>query len=142
MNRMSATELQLPRTAGYRFPPGMPKNLAWEALKHRRLVNPIKHFQNLAAKYGDIAHYKVRNDHVVFLNSPEYIREILIVQHANFAKERTQRRSKLLLGEGMITVDGAAHRKERQDAQPAYHRQHVPAYAGTIVRRAARVREQ
>jgi len=139
---MSATEIQLPRTPGYRFPPGMPKNLAWEALKHRRLVNPIKHFQNLAAKYGDIAHYKVRNDHVVFLNSPEYIREILIVQHANFVKERTQRRSKLLLGEGMITVDGAAHRKQRQVSQPAFHRQHVPVYAETIVGRAARVREQ
>lgn len=120
----------------------MPQNLAWEALKHRRLVNPIKHFQNLAAKYGDIAHYKVRSDHILFLNSPEYIREILIVQHANFVKERTQRRSKLLLGEGMITVDGAAHRKERQVAQPAFHRQQVPAYAETIVRRAARVRDQ
>src|SRR5512146_624863 len=139
---MSATELQLPQAAGYRFPPGMPKNLAWEALKHRRLVNPIKHFQNLAAKYGDVAHYKVRSDHILFLNSPEYIREVLIVQHANFAKERTQRRSKLLLGEGMITVDGSAHRKQRQVAQPAFHRQHVPVYAETIVRRAARVRDQ
>jgi cytochrome P450 len=139
---MSATELQLPRASTYRFPPGMPKNLAWEALKHRRLVNPIKHFQNLAAKYGDIAHYKVRNDHIVFLNSPEYIREVLIVQHASFVKERTQRRSKLLLGEGMITVDGAAHRKQRQIAQSAFHRQQVPAYAETIVHRAARVRDQ
>lgn len=138
---MSATELQLPQTSGYRFPPGMPNNLAWEALKHRRLVNPIEHFQNLAARYGDIAHYKVRSDHVIFLNSPEYIREVLIVQHANFVKERTQRRSKLLLGEGMITVDGAAHRKERQVAQPAFHRQQVPAHAETIVRRAARVRD-
>ena len=138
---MSSTELQLPQASGYHFPPGMPKNLAWEALKHRRLVNPIKHFQNLAAKYGDIAHYKVRSDHIIFLNNPEYIREVLIVQHANFVKERTQRRSKLLLGEGMITVDGAAHRKERQVAQPAFHRQHVPAYAETIVRRAARVRD-
>ncbi len=120
----------------------MPKNLAWEALKHRRLVNPIKHFQNLVAKYGEIAYYKVRSDHIIFLNSPEYIREVLIVQHANFVKERTQRRSKLLLGEGMITVDGAAHRKERQVAQPAFHRQQVPAYAETIVSRAARVRDQ
>jgi cytochrome P450 len=138
---MSATELQLPRASGYRFPPGLPHDLAWQALRHRGLPNPIRHFQNLAAKYGDVAHYKVRGAHIIFLNNPEYIRDVLIVQHANFVKERTQRRSKLLLGEGMITVDGAAHRKERQVAQPAFHRQQVPTYAETIVRRAAGVRD-
>jgi cytochrome P450 len=120
----------------------MPHNLAWQALRRRRLVNPIKHFQNLAANYGDIAHYKVGGSHIVFLNHPEYIREVLIVQHANFVKERTQRRSKLLLGEGMITVDGALHRKQRQVAQPGFHRQQVPAYAEAVVRRAAKLRER
>jgi cytochrome P450 len=141
---MSTSEVQIPEPAatGYRFPPGMPRNLAWHALRHRRLVNPIKHFQNLTEKYGDIAHYKVARSNIVFINNPEYIREILIVQSANFVKERTQRRSKLLLGEGMITVDGAAHRKQRQVAQPAFHRQQVPSFAETIVRRAAKLRDQ
>ncbi len=120
----------------------MPRNLAWHAIRHLRLVNPIKHFQNLAATYGDVAHYRVARSHIVFINHPEYIREILIVQHANFVKERTQRKSKLLLGEGMITVDGAAHRKQRQVAQPAFHRQRVPAFAEAIVRRAEGVREK
>jgi cytochrome P450 len=120
----------------------MPRNLAWHAIRHLRLVNPIRHFQNLAAKYGDIAHYKVACSHIVFINNPEYIREILIVQSSNFVKERTQRRSKLLLGEGMITVDGAAHRKQRQVAQPAFHRQQVPSFAEAIVRRAAKLRDQ
>jgi cytochrome P450 len=140
---MSTSELQLPDTSkgGYRFPPGMPHNLAWNVLRRRRLVNPIHHFQNLTAKFGDIAHYKVGRSHIVFINNPEYIREILVVQHANFVKERTQRRSKLLLGEGMITVDGAAHRKQRQVAQPAFHRQQVPAFAETIVRRALKIRD-
>jgi len=141
---MSTSEVQIPEpvATGYRFPPGMPRNLAWHALRHRRLVNPIKHFQNLTAKYGDIAHYKVARSNIIFINNPEYIREILIVQSANFVKERTQRRSKLLLGEGMITVDGAAHRKQRQVAQPAFHRQQVPSFAETVVRRAAKVRDQ
>ena len=120
----------------------MPHNLAWNVLRRRRLVNPIHHFQNLTAKFGDIAHYKVGRSHIVFINNPEYIREVLIVQHAKFVKERTQRRSKLLLGEGMITVDGAAHRKQRQVAQPAFHRQRIPIFADTVVRRASRVRDQ
>lgn len=128
--------------AAYRFPPGMKRNLAWDTIRRRRLVNPIVHFQELTDKYGDVAHYKVGAKHILFINNPEYIREILIVQHANFIKERTQQRSKLLLGEGMITADGAAHRKQRQVAQPAFHRQQVPKYAEAIVRRAAQMREQ
>lgn len=141
---MSTRELQFTpeTTSGYRFPPGMPHDLAWQALRRRGLPNAIRHFQRLADQYGDIAHYRVRGKHIIFLNNPEYIREILIVQAANFVKERTQRRSKLLLGEGMITVDGAAHRKQRQVAQPAFHRQQVPAYAEVIVRRAVRLSEQ
>lgn len=126
----------------YRFPPGMKRNLAWDTIRRRRLVNPIVHFQELTARYGDVAHYKVGAKHILFINNPEYIREILMVQHANFIKERTQQRSKLLLGEGMITADGAAHRKQRQVAQPAFHRQQVPRYAVTIARRAAQVRDE
>ena len=140
---MSTSEVQIPEptATGYRFPPGMPRNLAWHAIRHRRLVNPIKHFLNLTATYGDVAHYKVGRSNIIFVNNPEYIREILIVQSANFVKERTQRRSKLLLGEGMITVDGSAHRKQRQVAQPAFHRQQVPSFAEAIVRRAAKLRD-
>ena len=140
---MSTAEIEAAeaKDAGYRFPPGMPRNLVWNAIRRRRLVNPIKHFQNLTTKYGDIAHYKVGRSHIVFINNAEYIREVLIVQHANFVKERTQRRSKLLLGEGMITVDGTEHRKQRQVAQPAFHRQRFPEFAETIVRRAVKVRD-
>jgi cytochrome P450 len=77
----------------------------------------------------------------VFLNHPDYIREILVVQNDNFVKERTVRRSKMLLGEGMITSEGGQHRGQRQVAQPAFHRQRIPEYAATMVREAARVRE-
>ena len=138
---ISEIEVMEQSKSEYRFPPGMPRNLAWHAIRHRRLVNPIVHFQGLTERYGDVAHYRLGPKHIIFINNPEYIREILIVQHANFIKERTQQRSKLLLGEGMITADGAAHRKQRQVAQPAFHRQQIPKYAETIVRRAAAVRE-
>src|SRR5215475_468822 len=122
----------------YRFPPGFERNLLWFAWRRFRPANPITLFQHLAAEYGDIAHYKIGWNHIVFLNHPEYIREILVVQNDNFIKERTVRRSKMLLGEGMITAEGAAHRLQRQVAQPAFHRQRIPDYAATMVREAVR----
>ncbi len=125
----------------YRFPPGFERNLLWFALRRFRPANPILLFQHLAETYGDIAHYKIGWNHIVFLNHPDYIREVLVVQNDNFIKERTVRRSKMLLGEGMITAEGVQHRMQRQVAQPAFHRQRIPEYADTMVREAVRMRE-
>ena len=126
---------------GYRFPPGFQRNLLWFAWRRFRPANPIVLFQHLVEAYGDIAHYKIGWNHIVFLNHPDYIREILVVQNDNFVKERTVRRSKMLLGEGMITSEGAGHRTQRQVAQPAFHRQRIPEYASLMVFEAARMRE-
>ena len=125
----------------YRFPPGFQRNLLWFAWRRFRPANPIVLFQHLVEAYGDIAHYKIGWNHIVFLNHPDYIREILVVQNDNFVKERTVRRSKMLLGEGMITSEGAGHRTQRQVAQPAFHRQRIPEYASLMVVEAARMRE-
>jgi cytochrome P450 len=130
------------RPAEYRFPPGLEKNLLWFALRKLRPANPILLFQHLADEFGDIAHYKVGWHHIVFLNHPEYIREVLVVQNDNFIKERTVQRTRMLLGSGMITSEGAEHRVQRQVAQPAFHRQRIPEYAATMVGEAARMRDQ
>jgi cytochrome P450 len=125
----------------YHFPPGFERNLLWFVWRRFRPANPISLFQHLTQKYGDIAHYKIGWNHIVFLNHPEYIREVLVVQNDIFVKERTVRRGRMLLGEGMITAEGAQHRAQRQVAQPAFHRQRIPDYAGTMVREAARMRD-
>jgi cytochrome P450 len=129
------------RPSEYSFPPGFERNLLWFAWRRFRPANPIFLFQHLTEKYGDIAHYKIGWNHIVFLNHPDYIREILVVQNDNFVKERTVRRSKMLLGEGMITAEGAQHRVQRQVAQPAFHRQRIPEYAERIVQEAVRMRD-
>src|SRR5580692_6969565 len=125
----------------YRFPPGFQRNLIWFALRKFRPVNPIVLFQHLADTYGDIAHYKIGHHNIVFLNHPEYIREVLVVQNDNFIKERTVQRTKMLLGEGMITSEGAAHRAQRLAAHPAFHRQRIGEYAAAIVEEAGRTRD-
>ena len=131
-----------PEQGPYRFPPGMKRNLLWFAFRKFRPANPILLFQHLTREYGDIVHYKIGWHHIVFLNHPEYIREVLVVQNDNFIKERTVQRTKMLLGQGMITAEGAQHRAQRQVAQPAFHRQRIPEYAETIVYEAAQARDR
>ena len=129
------------RRGRYTYPPGMSRNLLWFALSRVRPRNPIILFEQLAAKYGPICHYKVGPQHIVFLNDSEYIYEILAAQNDNFTKERTVQRSKLLLGEGMITAEAADHKRQRRAAQPAFHRQRIGEYAEAIVSNAVRARE-
>ena len=125
----------------YAFPAGLEHNLLWYAIRKFRPHDPIHLFQQLAARFGDIAHYKLGPEHILFLNHPDYIREVLVVQNANFVKERTVQRTKLLLGEGMITAEGNNHRRQRVAAQPAFHRQRIRDYAGVIVEEALMERE-
>lgn len=126
----------------YRYPPGLRHNLLFYFLTSRfRPGNPIRFFTYLADTYGRIAHYKIGREHVVFLNDPELVKEVLINQHQNFTKERTQQRMKILVGEGLITSEGKFHQRQRHLSQPAFHRQRIAGYAATMVDRAARWRE-
>jgi cytochrome P450 len=130
-----------PASRPYVFPPGLKVNLLLYALSRFRPGDPIRVFKHLAATYGDAAHYKLGRQHVVFLNNPEYIREILVVQNSKFIKERTVQRMKMLVGEGLITSEDPFHRKQRILAQPAFYRQRIAGYAEAIVHRATAFRE-
>jgi cytochrome P450 len=126
----------------WRLPPGLKRSLPFYALKPWvKLGSPILLFEHLLKTYGNIAHYKFMGTPIVFINDPEYIREILINQASSFVKERTVRRMKILLGEGLITSDDPIHKRQRRIAAPAFHRQRIAAYADQIVASAAAQRE-
>ncbi|HKC72173.1 MAG TPA: cytochrome P450 [Terriglobales bacterium] len=139
---MSAS-LQQPVSAprAYCYPPGPRHGLLWFALHRFRPADPITLFQQLAREYGDVVHHHLGRQHILFLNDPALIAEVLVNQNDNFEKERTVRRSELLLGKGMITAEGAAHRRQRQAAAPAFHRQRIRVYAQAMVENARRTRE-
>jgi cytochrome P450 len=121
-----------------RMPPGLKHSLPFYAFKPWvTLGSPILLFEHLLKTYGNIACYRFLGTSIVFINDPEYIREILVTQAASFVKERTVRRMKLLLGEGLITSDDPIHMRQRKVAAPAFHRQRIAAYGDQIVACAA-----
>jgi cytochrome P450 len=127
----------------WRMPPGLKHSLPFYARRPWvKLGSPILLFEHLHATYGNIAHYRFMGTHIVFINDPEYIREILINQASSFVKERTVRRMKILLGEGLITSDDPIHIRQRRIAAPAFHRQRIAAYGDQIVASAAAHRDR
>jgi len=136
---MDSSQPQTP----WRMPPGLKRSLPFYARKPWvKLGSPILLFEHLHATYGNIAHYRFMGTPIIFINDPEYIREILINQASSFVKERTVRRMKILLGEGLITSDDPIHIRQRRIAAPAFHRQRIAAYGDQIVTGASAHRDR
>jgi cytochrome P450 len=127
------------RTRGeWRLPPGLKRALPYYA--RRKWVSfgePIPLFEHLHKVFGKIAHYRFFNTTIVFVNSPEWINEILVTQGGSFVRERTLKRMKILLGEGLITSDDPIHMQQRRIVAPAFHRERIAGYAGQIIAKAA-----
>jgi cytochrome P450 len=123
------------RRGRYLYPPGLRMNLPFYLFrKFFKPGNPILLFEHLR-RYGRAAHYRILFHDVVLLHEPSDIREVLIDKAASFGKDRTQKRMKILLGEGLITSDGETHKRGRRIAAPAFHRQRIQRYANQIVER-------
>ncbi len=130
------------RRGAYVYPPGLRFNLPFYRF-HRFFDprNPILLFEHLR-RFGRAAHYRILLNDVVLLNDPADIGEVLIDKAAFFGKDRTQKRMKILLGEGLITSDGETHDRGRRIAAPAFHRRRIERYATQIVDLAAGFRDQ
>ncbi len=66
------------------------------------------------------------------LSHPEYIKDVLVTRQHYFRKSRMLQRAKILLGEGLLTSEGALHTRQRRLVQPAFHKQRLAGYAETM----------
>jgi cytochrome P450 len=127
----------------YRMPDGLRMNLPLYIMRRFfRPTNPITLFEHMAATYGNASSYRVFTTPIIFLNEPEWVQEILVTKASQLTKERTQRRMKILLGEGLITSEGTFHMRQRRIAAPAFHRQRIQSYADIMAEQGAILREQ
>jgi cytochrome P450 len=99
-------------------------------------------FTRTARTYGDIAGFKFGPQQVYLISKPEWIEDVLVKSAGKFGKGIALERAKALLGEGLLTASGQHHLKQRRTIQPLFHRQHVQGFAESMVRHAARWREQ
>lgn len=120
------------------FPPGpLPRYPGQFLVEIAR--NPLALFVAIAREYGDIAHYRIGPQHLFFINHPDLIRDVLVTHGRLFHKSRGLERARRLLGNGLLTSEDEFHLRQRRLAQPAFHRQRIAAYAGTMADYAFRV---
>jgi cytochrome P450 len=105
-------------------------------------ADPLTFLQRCAAEFGDISYFRAAHQHMYFVNTPALVQETLVTQSGKFIKSRILQRAKALLGEGLLTNEGASHLRQRRLVQPAFHRDRLIRYADDMTTLAVRARER
>jgi cytochrome P450 len=88
----------------------------------------------VAREYGDIIRIPIGFQDRFFLNHPDYIEQVLVIQQAKFHKsELTKRLTEGLLGQGLLISEGDFWRRQRRLVQPSFHRSRLNEYAATMM---------
>lgn len=98
-----------------------PSHWFWGNLKEIIKAPPMEEHAKWLARYGDTIRYRVLfGEPRLFSADPGFISYVL--QHSDdFIKpERTNRVLNRLLGEGVLTAEGADHRRQRRVLNPAF----------------------
>jgi cytochrome P450 len=88
----------------------------------------------LADEYGPYVRFRAFFNTFYLVTDPELVREVLVAQAANFPKDdRDVELLSRLIGHGLVTANGEAHKRQRRLTQPAFHTRRIDTYAGTMV---------
>ena len=118
--------------ADYHYPPGpKPGHIFGNLLKFRK--DQLGFITNLQRAYGDAATMYFFKTPAVLFTRPEAIRYVLIENARNFINRPVFESLRLVLGDGLLSIDGDFHRQQRRMVQPAFHKQRVESYCDTMV---------
>lgn len=121
------------------YPPGPRRSILGSVL-YRPGGDPLAFFTSLARTYGDIAHAWLASEHIFLVSDPAKVKDILVTHQRRFMKGRGLERIKRLLGDGLLTSEGATHVRQRRLIQPAFHRERIASNASVMTAYADRIR--
>jgi len=119
-------------------PPG-PKTKNPLGFIHKIRGDIIGFLTRIALEYGDIVNFRVGPMQMYFLNHPDYIKDVLVTNQRNFSKGRPLELAKRLLGEGLLTSEGAFHLRQRRMIQPIFHKKRIESYGVVMTEYATRL---
>jgi cytochrome P450 len=96
-------------------------------------------FLTRMARLGDVSYFRMGNVRAYFVNHPDMVRDVLVVNAHKFHKGRALQRAKGLLGEGLLTSEEQVHLRQRRLVQPAFHKQRIISYAEAMTAYADRM---
>ncbi len=93
-------------------------------------------FTRIHEERGDQAWFRVPGRRLVLLGHPDHVRDVLLTHASKVEKGPALRSTRVLLGDGLLTSEGAVHLEHRRRIQPAFHRDELLRYVPGMVRQA------
>jgi cytochrome P450 len=125
-------DIRADRAAGAPWPPG---EMNFSMARTRRFDrDALGLLLECYERYGPVFTLKIFHHNAVFMLGPAANHYILVSHAKNFLWREGHLRDLIpLLGDGLLTIDGAFHRTHRKLMLPAFHREQIAA-ATTVMR--------
>ena len=91
---------------------------------------------------GDVAAFRLGREDAFLLSHPDHVRQVLVDDAEAFRKGRLMQRARRLLGDGLLTSEGALHHRQRRRLQPAFSSQQIVKYGESVPRFAVRLMDR
>jgi cytochrome P450 len=132
------TATSAPPVEGSRTPPGPSRALAMSLLikmqKDRLAV-----FGGAAREYGDAVRVPLGPKTLYLFNHPDYAKHILADNPLNYHKGIGLVHAKRVMGEGLLTSEGDAWRRQRRVMQPVFQPKRIAAQAAVVAEEAEKL---
>jgi cytochrome P450 len=128
---MNTTAAALTRTAP--LPPILPsRHVLGHVLRFRD--DPLALFEEGRA-LGDVVRMRVGFRYITAVYHPDAVHQVLVERAASYTKHtRGYEMLRKLLGNGLLTSEGALWKRQRRIAQPAFQHRRIAGFADTMVR--------
>src|SRR5262249_7433279 len=110
-------------------PEGLP--YVGNALQFRR--DPLTFVRGVQRSFGRLATVRMARFPVVMFFRPEHVHYFLVEHPRGFTNGEVTQGLRRVLGNGLLTIDGDYHRRQRRLIQPAFHKKLVEGYAAIMV---------
>ena len=95
-------------------------------------TNYLPFLGKLSDKHGDIVPFCAKGERIWLVNDIDTIEHILIKNPDNYLRGTGFSKLRMLLGEGLLSSDGAHHKRHRTMAQPSFHKRSIEGYGNLI----------
>ena len=95
--------------------------------------DPLGFLGKSAGAYGDVVKLRLGGLRTYLLVHPEHIEYVLRTHHENFIKDKMTQSISPVVGQGLLTSEGAYWKRQRRLAQPTFQHQQIEHYAQQMV---------
>src|SRR5262249_16880816 len=118
--------------AALRLPPSPPAHwLTGHLPEFRR--DMLGFFTRCAREQGDLVAIRLGPRRVHLASHPDFVEQVLVTENKKFGKSYVFELLRPMLGNGLLNSEGEFWLRQRRLMQPAFSRNNVNSFAGTIV---------